>query len=208
MHGQFHESPRFSSDLKWVVSYLNFFAAGEKVGLHQCHEQAMIKAQAIIPPDIMRRRSEIWPLTMKALDLHRTGPFTLIHSDVHLGNWYVSGKGLMGLCDWQCLGRGHWARDVAYALSTTISIEDRRAWERDLLRRYLDRMRESCGLSITFDQAWDLYRQQVFLALMMWTPTLVHSRTTPDMQPEEMSLEMIKRMTAAMSDLRSLDSFA
>jgi hypothetical protein len=87
MHGQFHESPRFSSDLKWVVSYLNFFAAGEKVGLHQCHEQAMIKAQAIIPPAIMRRRSEIWPLTMKALDLHRTGPFTLIHSDVHLGNW-------------------------------------------------------------------------------------------------------------------------
>jgi hypothetical protein len=69
-------------------------------------------------------------------------------------------------------------------------------------------MRESCGLSITFDQAWNLYRQQVFLALMMWTPTLVHTRTTPDMQPEEMSLEMIKRMTAAMSDLRSLDSFA
>jgi hypothetical protein len=28
------------------------------------------------------------------------------------------------------------------------------------------------------------------------------------MQPEEMSLEMIKRMTAAMSDLRSLDSFS
>jgi hypothetical protein len=53
-----------------------------------------------------------------------------------------------------------------------------------------------------------LYRQQVFLALMMWTPTLVHSRTTPDMQPEEMSLEMIERMTVAMSDLRSLDSFA
>jgi aminoglycoside phosphotransferase (APT) family kinase protein len=131
-----------------------------------------------------------------------------VHSDVHLGNWYISGEGRMGLCDWQCLGRGHWARDLAYALATTLSIENRRAWERDLLSCYLERMRDSCGLRISFDQAWDLYRQQIVLALMMWTPTLVHSRTTPDMQPEEMSLEMINRLTTAMSDLRSLDSFA
>jgi hypothetical protein len=208
MHGQFYESPRFSSDLKWVVSYIDFFGAGERVGLRECHEEAMIKAEAIIPADINRRRTEIWSSTMKALDLHRNAPYTLLHSDVHLGNWYISGEGRLGLCDWQCLGKGHWARDVAYALSTTISIENRRAWERDLLGRYLERMRESCGLSTSFDQAWDSYRQQIVLALMMWTPTLVHTRTTPDMQPEEMSLEMIKRMTAAMSDLRSLDSFA
>jgi Phosphotransferase enzyme family len=208
IHGQFYESPRFSSDLKWVVPYVNFFRAGERVGLRECHEQAMIKAEAIIPPDISRSRSEIWPLTMKALDLHRKGPYTLLHSDVHLGNWYISDEGHLGLCDWQCLGKGHWARDVAYALSTTIPIEDRRAWERNLLRRYLEQMRERCGLSTSFDEAWDLYRQQIVLALMMWTPTLVHTRTTPDMQPEEMSLEMIKRMTAAMSDLRSLDSVA
>lgn len=208
MHAQFYESPRFSADLRWVVSYLRFFGAGESVGLRECHEQAMIQAETVIPPDITRRRSEIWPATMKALELHRKGPQTLLHSDVHLGNWYISGAGRLGLCDWQCLGRGHWARDVAYALSTTISIEDRRAWERDLLHRYLEKMRASCGLSAMFDQAWHLYRQQILLALMMWTPTLVHSRTTPDMQPEEMSLEMIKRMTAAMSDLSTLDSFA
>jgi hypothetical protein len=208
LHGRFYQSPRFDSDLKWVVSYVDFFRAGERVGLRECHEQAMTKAEAIVPPDISRRRSEIWPSTMKALDLHRKPPYTLLHSDVHLGNWYVSGENRLGLCDWQCLGRGHWARDVAYALATTISIEDRRAWERDLLRRYLEQMREKCGLSISFEEAWDLYRQQVFLALMMWTPTLVHTRTTPDMQPEEMSLEMIRRMTAAMSDLHSLDSFA
>ncbi|HJU09275.1 MAG TPA: hypothetical protein VJ728_00285, partial [Candidatus Binataceae bacterium] len=91
------------------------------------------------------------------------------------------------------------------ALSTTISVEDRRAWERDLLDRYLEKMREKGGLRTSFDEAWELYRQQIVLALMMWTPTLIHSRTTPDMQPEEMSLEMIKRMTAAMSDLRCLD---
>ena len=88
-------------------------------------------------------------------------------------------------------------------LSTTLAIEDRRAWERELLARYLEGMREQCGLRLGFNEAWDLCRQQLFLALMMWTPTLVHTRTTPDMQPEAMSLEMIKRITAAMSDLES-----
>jgi len=208
MHSQFYESLRFSSDLKWVVPYVDFFRAGERVGLRECHEQAMMNVEAIIPADISRRRSEIWPLTMKALELHQKGPYTLLHSDVHLGNWYISGDGRLGLCDWQCLGKGHWARDLAYALSTTIPIEDRRAWEHNLLRRYLELMREKCGLSSSFDEAWHLYRQQIVLALMMWTPTLVHTRTTPDMQPEEMSLEMIKRITTAMSDHQSLDSFA
>jgi hypothetical protein len=202
-HGRYYDSARFSSDLKWVRTFEDFFRAGERVGLQECHEQAMIKAEAVVPPDVTRRRAEIWPSTMRALELHGKSAPTLIHSDVHLGNWYITGEGRMGLCDWQCLGKGHWARDVSYALSTTLAIADRRAWERDLLKRYLEQMREQCGLSITFDSAWDLCRQQLFLALMMWTPTLVHTRTTPDMQPEEMSLEMIKRITTAISDLES-----
>jgi hypothetical protein len=208
IHSRYYDSARFSSDLKWILTYVDFFRAGERVGLRECHERAMVKAEAVIPSDLCRRRDEIWPATIKALGLHMSATPTLLHSDVHLGNWYVTGEGRMGLCDWQCLGKGHWARDISYAISTTLAIEDRRALERDLLRRYLDGMREACGLSISFDEAWDLYRQQIVLALMMWTPTLVHTRTTPEMQPEEMSLEMIKRMTAAMSDLESLDSFA
>jgi thiamine kinase-like enzyme len=203
LHSRYYDSARFSSDLKWVRMFEDFFRAGERVGLRECHEQAMIQAEAVIPQDVTRHRAEIWPMTMRALKQHGEGAATLIHSDVHLGNWYVTGEGRMGLCDWQCLGKGHWARDVSYAIATTLAIEDRRAWERDLLKRYLERMQEWCGLSVKFDEAWDLCRQQLFLALMMWTPTLVHTRTTPDMQPEAMSLEMIKRITAAISDLGS-----
>jgi len=208
VHGRYYDSARFSSDLKWLLTFEDFFRAGERVGLRECHERAMTQAEAVIPQDVSRRRAGIWPSTIKALELHAKGTPTLLHSDVHLGNWYITGEGRMGLCDWQCLGKGHWARDVSYAISTTLAIEDRRAWERDLLKRYLDQMQEKCGLGITFDEAWDLYRQQIFLALLTWTPTLVHTRTTPDMQPEEMSLEMIKRMTAALSDLESFSSFA
>ena len=205
LHSRYYDTARFSSDLKWVRTFEDFFRAGERVGLQECHEQAMIQAEADIPHDVTRRRSQIWPLTMRALEQHRKGAPTLIHSDVHLGNWYATGEDRMGLCDWQCLGKGHWARDVSYAISTTLAIEDRRSWERDLLARYLERMREQCGLRVGFDEAWNLCRQQLFLALMMWTPTLVHTRTTPDMQPEVMSREMIKRITAAIADLESFN---
>jgi hypothetical protein len=207
VHSRYYDSARFNSDLKWILTFEDFFRAGERVGLRECHEQAMIEAEAVIPPDVSRRRAGIWPSTMKALELHSKEARTLLHSDVHLGNWYITREGRMGLCDWQCLGKGHWARDFSYAISTTLAIEDRGAWERDLLKRYLEQMQEKCAVGVTFDEAWNLYRQQIFLALLMWTPTLVHTRTTPDMQPEEMSLEMIKRMTAAMSDLESLSSF-
>jgi hypothetical protein len=202
-HGRYYGTARFTSDLKWVRTFEDFFHAGERVGLRGCHEQAMVQAEGVIPSDVTRRRAEIWPATMRALALHSKEARTLVHSDVHLGNWYITGEGRMGLCDWQCLGTGHWARDVSYAISTTLAIGDRRAWERDLLKRYLQLMREQCGLAVTFDEAWDACRLQLFPALLMWTPTLVHTRTTPDMQPEEMSLEMIKRITAAISDLES-----
>src|SRR5215467_1483437 len=208
LHSRYYDSARFISDLKWVRTFEDFFRAGERVGLRECHERAMIQAEAVIPPDVSRRRTEIWPSTIKALALHSKGARTLLHSDVHLGNWYITGDGRMGLCDWQCLGKGHWTRDVSYAISTTLAIEDRRAWEQDLLKRYLERMSEQCKIDVTFDDAWKLYRQQILLALLMWTPTLVHTRTTPDMQPEEMSREMIKRMTYAMSDLESLGTSA
>ena len=71
VHSLLYDSPRFSSDLKWLLTYEDFFRAGERVGLRECHEQAMIKAEAIIPPDVSRRRAEIWPSTIKALELHR-----------------------------------------------------------------------------------------------------------------------------------------
>ena len=187
-----------------MLTFEDFFRAGEKVGLRECHEQAMIQAEGVIPADVTRRCAEIWPLTMRALEEHAKAAPTLIHSDVHLGNWYVTGEGRMGLCDWQCLGKGHWARDVSICAIHDVGDRGSAAWERDLLQRYLARMRENCGLNVSFDEALNLCRQQLFLALMMWTPTLVHTRTTPDMQPEVMSLEMIKRITAAISDLESL----
>ncbi len=204
-HGRFRGSPRFAADLKWLTTYEAFLHTGERNGIRIGHDRAMLEAADIIPAAVAARRDEIWPRAIEGLALHAQEPRTLLHSDVHLGNWYVTRAGSMGLCDWACVCTGHWARDFAYAVSTTLTVEQRRAWERELLFRYLERMRELSGLTTPVYVAFDQYRCQLFAALLMWTPTLCHPPTMPDMQPPEMSREMIHRMTTAIDDLDALD---
>ncbi|MBI5947265.1 MAG: aminoglycoside phosphotransferase family protein [Chloroflexi bacterium] len=199
LHGHFYGSA-LPTDQRFVT-YDAWFQGGARLGIKESHDRAMVEAEDVIPPDVFARKDDIWPTAVRMLELHHREPLTLLHSDVHLGNWYVTGAGRMGLADWGCVALGHWARDFAYAISTTLQVEDRRLWEKDLLMRYLDAMRESCDLKVSFEVAWNQYRSQLFAALLMWTPTLCHPPTMPDMQPAYISRELIRRMAIAISDL-------
>jgi aminoglycoside phosphotransferase (APT) family kinase protein len=134
-------------------------------------------------------------------------PRGLIHSDVHLKNWYVCQDGEMGINDWQNSSRGNGSRDLAYAISTGLSIEKRRLWERELLQYYVDRLALSGGPKVPFADVFLRYRQQLFAALAWWTGTLGQPPEAPKMQPPEVSREFIRRMAAAIDDLDALDSF-
>jgi hypothetical protein len=112
----------------------------------------------------------------------------------------------MGLCDWQCGSRGHWARDLAYAISASLPPDKRRLWERELVARYLDGLASHGGERIDFDRGFNYYRQQMLHAFPMWTITLCHSRMLPHMQSKETTLEMMERIAIAMDDLDALDS--
>jgi len=67
--------------------------------------------------------------------------------------------------------------------------------------------RQFPGSKPDFDESFRNYREQMVHALLMWTITLCHSPLLPDMQPEQTTLTMIERITTAMADLDSLDSF-
>jgi len=67
--------------------------------------------------------------------------------------------------------------------------------------------RQFPGSKPYFDESFRNYREQMVHALLMWTITLCHSPLLPDMQPEQTTLTMIERITTAMADLDSLDSF-
>lgn len=200
LHGTFLDGVT-GHDTSFLRTYESFFHATARNGLEAGHDTAMVRAADVIPPQVTKYRDRIWPQAAASLAMHAGSPRTVIHSDVHLGNWYITRDGVMGLSDWARVCRGHWGRDVAYSLMTVLDVEDRRAWERDLIHRYCEKFGEVCGQRREFEQAWDAYRRLASLALLMWTPTLCPPPTLPDMQPEETSMEMIRRITTAMDDL-------
>jgi aminoglycoside phosphotransferase (APT) family kinase protein len=208
LHGRFYGDPTLAERYRWLAGYPRWFTIGaEKMGTEYYTRKAFDAAAHVIPAEILARRDDVWPATIGALALHESEPNGLIHSDVHIGNWYRTGAGQMGLCDWQCLSRGHWSRDFAYAVTASLTPDNRRNWERDLLARYIERFAEKTGVKPDFDLSFLRYRQQIVHALAMWTITLCHSPLLPNMQPENTTLTMIKRITTAMADLESIDSF-
>jgi aminoglycoside phosphotransferase (APT) family kinase protein len=175
------------------------------MSLEHYTRKAFELASHVIPEKVFAQRDAVWPAAIRALAVHEGEEQGLIHSDVHIGNWYRTGGGKMGLCDWQCLSRGHWSRDVAYAITAALTPDNRRKWERDLLVRYLDRFAGLTGTMLDFDESFRHYREQIVHALLMWTITLCHSPLLPNMQSTNTTLTMIERITTAIADLDALE---
>ena len=68
--------------------------------------------------------------------------------------------------------RGGWARDLAYALSSHLVVEDRRAWERDLIARHGDRLAEAGVAPPEPEAAFLAYRQCMTHAAWIWLGTI------------------------------------
>lgn len=207
LHGRFYRSDDFDSALADLPTWPEFFGRMLLIGAESLCASGFQAAQEVIPPRLFARVDEVWPATLASVERHKHLPQMLIHSDVHLRNWNIREDGRMGLHDWQTPCKGHWGRDVAYALTAAMDVDTRRRLVKPLLQHYLDRLREEGGPATSFDEAWDHYRQNLFTALSYWTITMP-SPGMPDMQPVETTLEMIRRMSSAIDDYAALDSFA
>ncbi len=67
------------------------------------------------------------------------GPTTVVHSDLHLDNVLFDAAGPI-VMDWQTVGCGPGAVDVARWLLESLTLEDRAVHERDLLTAYVDEL--------------------------------------------------------------------
>lgn len=204
-HGWYWGSARLAG-LPWLGTALQFQqTVNATIDFERRTMVGVERSEGIVPPELGRRRHEIYPKAMRSLELHAQAPVTLLHQDLHR-NWYVTPEGRMGLFDWQCVAKGHWALDFAYTVSSALQVEDRRAWERELLGFYLDRLGAAGGQPPSFDVAWNHYRQQVFHALIFLLYTIGQGALQPDMQPRAVCEANVRRIAQAVTDLESLDA--
>jgi hypothetical protein len=206
-HGQMWEDPRLDrewTELKdaetWQVGFnvKTRFDIGSIYGFGRAGE--------VIPAELRARKSEIWPAAMRSLGINVRGPQTLLHQDTHPANWFRLPDGTRGLYDWQGIAKGGWALDYSYAISAGLEVDDRRAWERDLLELYVEELARTGGPSLSFEQAWLQYRQQMFHGYIFWLYTIGVQRISPELQPDAHCRLIIGRISHAIVDLESIES--
>jgi len=207
LHGHCYSRQALVDAIRVLPTWPEYFMGTLAFGMKEGSEHGFLAAEEVVPASVYKRHREVWPATEASVRRHEQLPHTLAHGDVHLKNWYVAGNGEMGLSDWQCASRGHWGRDLAYTMSTALTVEDRRLWERELIELYVDRLHANGGPKVVFGEAFDHYRQQMMSALTWWTITLTPAPGLPEMQPRDITLEFIRRISTAIEDLESLDSF-
>ncbi|KAA9160518.1 phosphotransferase [Amycolatopsis acidicola] len=204
-HGRFWQDEILST-APWLQSSLQFQErVNDAIDFEKRTLVGVERGAGIVPREFLERRGEIWPSLMHSLRVNVSGPHTLLHSDMHIGNWYRDRDGGMGLYDWQCMSHGGWALDVVYALTSALRTEDRRAWEKDLLRLYLRELAAHGGQPPEFERAWDEYRLQIFHALVFWLYTIGSGRFQPKMQKDDVTAENVRRMAQATIDFGSFD---
>jgi hypothetical protein len=209
LHGSLLESARFAGDLRWVISSLDLQRhLNALVGFERRMLVGFDRAGDLMPPPLRAQRDRIPALQMASLELDAGQPLGLVHTDTHLGNWFVTGDRRMGLCDWAGVARGQGPRDLAYALMSALAVEERRAWERELVAEYAEAVSAAAGSTVPAAEAWDAYRQQTMHGLCFWLYTLGSGGLQPHTQAEEISRINLARMAQAVVDLETLSTLA
>lgn len=209
LHSRFWEDDALDRDFPWLVQPLAYQEhINQLIGFQERTAIGMERAAQLMPVGMADRKSELWPAFMRSCDLRSRSPRTLIHTDVHLGNWYRVGND-MGLCDWQTTMKGNWAVDFAYAVTCSLTVEERRAWERDLLKLYLDTLSPANGSpKPSFDEAWLAYRQHTLHGLYNWFFVAGIDAGETEMHSDAFWKTNLTRMIVAADELRTLDALA
>ncbi len=147
LHAAYWDSPRFSTDLAWVLPHTSgpihdlFNDEATGVPLLINLEVAAHQFKRELIESVEETTSSLLAKVARAQAHQATLPQTLVHGDGHIGNTYLLPDGSRGLVDWQLAARGHCIHDVSYTIMTGLSVHDRRAYEQELLAYYQDRLR-------------------------------------------------------------------
>jgi len=145
----------------------------------------------------MADRQEMHRIMQAVLAYDQAHAACLAHGDAQLMNLYFEPDGSPGLLDWQTVMFGHWAHDVTEFVVTALTIEDRRAAERDLVAGYVEALRRRGVPAPSHAEAWEEYGRHTAY-------TFHWALCQPEWQPEEVCLANAERACAAIADHDSL----
>lgn len=120
-------------------------------------------------PEILRDSQRLYDVYLELAGLtQRATPWCVIHGDPHVGNTFFDAQGRPSFLDWQLVQRGPWYIDVGYHLASSLTIEDRRKSEADLVKHYLARLAAGGVTPPGLDDAWFGIRRGIVHGFYLW----------------------------------------
>jgi AcrR family transcriptional regulator len=200
LHAVYWDMPHPSADAVWPA-VPNGGALGklmlEQVFPNMATIMAQPHLQGRLPADLSPERLS------RALTnyLHRVSrsPICLLHFDAHLGNVAMRKTGEIFFVDWQFFRAGAWFHDVSYFVTSAITTQNRRQWERELLEYYLGRLRAHGATPPSLDAAWEDYVVGQVYGVLSWVCAML------EMQSIDTIYAFLDRAINAVMDLGTID---
>ena len=198
-HAAFWESERFSEDLAWLpfgwdVPFPQAIAQGFSQAWPTCME--------MFPNGVSERIKKVgekFPTVTSEMMELADSPVTLAHGDFRLDNLFFQNEDLK-VIDWQICIKTVGGYDVGYFLSQSLTIEDRRTHERDLLDKYRKTLSE-IGLDYPQDRLMEDYRRSVLFCLSY--PVQASAAALVNERAVQLVTEMFARVSTAIEDLNA-----
>ncbi len=190
LHARFWADPRLDAYATWGEPQRSFldYLLREK-HWDAVHQRVYADRLHALLPDrelALRALHRCW-------ELDDALPRTLLHGDPHSGNQYFEADGSPGFMDWQCPFPGAPGHDHAEMLITSLTVEERRVHERDLISLYREVLVASgVAEAPSFDDLFLSYRHNQM-------HNMVQAVFNPyDMQTQEVTdLSALRAITAA-----------
>lgn len=104
-----------------------------------------------------------------AMELAQTTPRCVILGDCHQGNSYILPGGERMWLDWQLVRKGRPWRDLTYLTIGSLTIEERRSSDRDLIAHYRQALVATGAEGVLeLDDIYEQYRRWVMYGMQAW----------------------------------------
>lgn len=164
LHAAYWQSPRFEADMAWLhphtsgpIHELFNDDAGVPMLVNWEVQSRHFKRELV--ESVGESAESLRHKVVVAQRHQATLPATLVHGDTHVGNTYRLPDERAGILDWQLAARGFCMHDVAYIIITGLSVQDRRAYEQQLIAHYRGQLvRAGVAEAPSLDDLYQEYR--------------------------------------------------
>jgi thiamine kinase-like enzyme len=182
---------------KWILNEMTMDQGLELI--NQSIKQAEETGKFDAYPE-MKRLMHLLPPLMK-FEPAPPYPFSLTHGDLRSDNIIqpTDEGGHFAVIDWQLAGKGDPVNDIARWLVQSISIEDRRETEQELLKLYHDKLIEHGVKGYSYRTFINNYKTNIIIVLVMFSMSMDGVDQTPD-RAKALFHQFYSRLDAALVD--------